>query len=227
MRERARENKDSNTDKRITLFIFGFILLIAVILYKLFTIQIIDSARYQLAAKKQYESKISLKPARGLIFDRKMNALVSNVNSYSFAADPNMVDNKDSAATIFANIFGKDKSHYTEKLNTKNTSFVWLERRIDPNFEPFVKDLNLSGVIKLNEQHRIFNYEGLGSQIIGFTNIDNIGLSGVELELNEILSGKDGYIVMQKAPSIFFHFILSVLIPWHLAGSFFLSRLFS
>ena len=37
---------------------------------------------------------------------------------YSFAADPNMVDNKDSVAAVFASIFKKDKSFYMDKLNT-------------------------------------------------------------------------------------------------------------
>ncbi|MCC7158544.1 MAG: transpeptidase family protein, partial [Ignavibacteria bacterium] len=136
--------------------------------------------------------------SRGIIFDRKMNALVSNLNMYSFAADPNMVDNKDSVAAIFGGIFGKDKSFYLDKLNTRNTSFIWLERRIDPKYENQVKDINISGVIKLNEPNRVFNYDRLSSQLVGFTNIDNIGLSGVELELNDLLSGKDGYVVMQK-----------------------------
>jgi cell division protein FtsI/penicillin-binding protein 2 len=175
-----------------------FILIFIIIFYKLFTIQVIDASKYRLAAKKQYESKISLKPSRGILFDRKMNALVSNVNLYSFAADPNMVDNKDSVAQIFSGIFGKDKSFYLDKLNAKNTSFVWLERRIDTKYDSKVKDLNLSGVIKLNESNRVFTYDGLASKIIGFTNIDNIGLSGVELELNDVISGKDGYVVMQK-----------------------------
>jgi hypothetical protein len=62
-----------------------------------------------------------------------MNALVSNVNMYSFAADPNMIDNKDSVARNICR-FGKDKIHYLDKLNTLNTSFVWLERRIDPKY---------------------------------------------------------------------------------------------
>lgn len=175
-----------------------FALLFLVILYKLFTIQVIDASRYQLAAKKQYESRISLKSSRGIIFDRKMNSLVSNIVMYSFAADPNMVDNKDSVAQIFAGIFRKDKSFYLDKLNQKNTSFVWLERRIDPKYEAQVKDINLSGVIKLNEPNRVFNYEKLCSQLVGYTNIDNNGLSGVELELNDILQGKEGYVVMQK-----------------------------
>lgn len=198
MRERKTTNINANTERRITVFMVVFALILITILYKLITIQVIDAGKYQLAAKKQYESRISLKPSRGIIFDRKMNSLVSNVNMYSFAADPNMVDNKDSVAQVFAGIFGKDKSFYLDKLNTKNTSFIWLERRIDPKFEQSVKDINLSGVIKLNEPNRVFNYDRLASQLVGFTSIDNIGLSGVELELNEMLSGKDGYVVMQK-----------------------------
>lgn len=198
MRERTTTNIKANTERRITVFMVVFALVLLVILYKLFTIQVLDAAKYQLAAKKQYESKISLKPSRGIIFDRKMNALVSNVNMYSFAADPNMVDNKDSVAQMFAGIFGKEKSFYLDKLTAKNTSFVWLERRIDPKHEAAVKDINLSGVIKLNESNRIFNYESLASQLVGYTSIDNIGLSGIELELNENLSGRDGYVVMQK-----------------------------
>lgn len=198
MRERTNTNIKANTERRITIFMAVFALLFLVILYKLFTIQVIDAARYQLAAKKQYESKISLKSSRGIIFDRKMNSLVSNIVMYSFAADPNMVDNKDSVAQVFADIFKKDKSYYLDKLNSKNTSFVWLERRIDPKFEAQVKDISFSGVIKLNEPNRIFNYDKLSSQIVGYTNIDNNGLSGIELELNEMLSGKEGYVVMQK-----------------------------
>lgn len=198
MRERTNTNIKANTERRITIFMAVFALLFLVILYKLFTIQVIDAARYQLAAKKQYESKISLKSSRGIIFDRKMNSLVSNIVMYSFAADPNMVDNKDSVAQVFAEIFKKDKNFYMDKLNSKNTSFVWLERRIDPKYEAQVKDMNFLGVIKLNEPNRIFNYDKLSSQIVGYTNIDNNGLSGIELELNDMLSGKEGYVVMQK-----------------------------
>ncbi len=198
MRERTGSNIKANVDRRITIFMAVFALLFIVILYKLFTIQVVESGKYRLAAKKQYESKILLKPSRGIVFDRKMNALVSNINMYSFAADPNMVDNKDSVAQIFSGIFGKDKSYYLDKLNTRNTSFIWLERRIDPKYEPQVKDLNLTGVIKLNEPNRVFNYDKLSSRIVGLTNIDNTGLSGIELELNDMLSGREGYVVMQK-----------------------------
>lgn len=191
-------NSISGNSRRISFFILLFVLLMLTVLVKLFEIQVVDSAKYKLAAKKQYESRISLRPERGLIFDRKMNALVTNATSYSFAADPNMIDNKDSVASIFSKVFEKEKSFYIEKLNTENTSFVWLERRIDEELSAQLKDLNVSGVIKLNEPHRVYNYSPLASQVIGLTDIDNNGLAGIELECDNMLSGEDGYVVMQK-----------------------------
>ena len=198
MFEQQRNIEQVNPNRRISFFIILFSLFLSVVLVKLFEIQIIDSSKYKLAAKKQYESKISLKPSRGIIFDRKMNALVSNANSFSFAADPNMVDNKDSVAMLFAHVFGKDKDYYLERLTAQNTSFVWLERRVEPDLAEKLKDINISGVIKLNESHRITNYDRLASQMLGLTDIDNNGLSGIELGCDEHLAGEDGYVVMQK-----------------------------
>lgn len=190
-------NRNCN-NRKITVVSIFFILFLSIVLYRLFMIQIIESEKYKLAAKKQYESKILLKPSRGIIFDRKMNTLVSNVNMYSFAADPNMVDDKDSVASVFSRIFSKDKAYYLERLNSRNTSFVWLERKINPKYEELVRDIEFYGVIKLNEPNRISNYNGVASQITGITNIDNIGVSGIELGFNELLSGVPGYVIMQK-----------------------------
>lgn len=198
MIEQKRNKNSSNPNRRISFFMLLFSLLLVSVLVKLFEIQVIDSAKYKLAARKQYESKISLKPSRGIIFDRKMNALVSNADSYSFAADPNMVDNKDSVAKLFAGVFGKDKDYYLERLMAQNTSFVWLERRTEHQFSEKLKDIDISGVIKLNESHRVTNYDPLASQIIGVTDIDNNGISGTELGCDELLAGVVGFVVMQK-----------------------------
>jgi cell division protein FtsI/penicillin-binding protein 2 len=191
-------NLPVSSSRRIGFFFLLFALLMFVVLVKLFEIQVVESAKYKLAAKKQYESRISLRPERGLIFDRKLNALVTNASSYSFAADPNMIDNKDSVASIFAVVFEKEKSYYLEKLNTENTSFIWLERRAEEKYSSRLKDMNVSGVIKLNEPHRIYNYSPLASQVVGLTDIDNNGLAGIELECDKLLAGEEGYVVMQK-----------------------------
>lgn len=168
------------------------------ILVKLVNVQILESEKYKIAARKQYENKIVLTPNRGIIYDRNMNVLVSNSFEYSFAADPFMVDKPETVAEIFAAVFGKSKEEYLTKLNQTNTSFVYLERRIDVSKVKGLDTLNLSGVIVLKEPKRVYNYGSLASQVLGFTNIENKGQSGIELSMESELAGKDGFVIMQR-----------------------------
>lgn len=169
-----------------------------VILIKLINVQIIDSEKYKIAARKQYENKVVLAPFRGLIYDRNMNVLVSNSFEYSFAADPNMVDKPDEVAEFFSMTFGKSKDEYLTKLTSQNSSFVYLERKIDASKTNGLDTLKFNGVIVLKEPKRIYNYGSIASQILGFTNSENKGQTGIELSLEKELSGKDGYVIMQR-----------------------------
>jgi cell division protein FtsI/penicillin-binding protein 2 len=184
--------------RRINFFFVALFGIFIVILLKLINIQIIDSEKYKIAARKQYENKIILTPYRGLIYDRNMNVLVSNSYQYSFAADPNMVDKPEIAAEIFSKAFGKPKEEYLAKLTSQNTSFIYLERRIDAEKVNGLDTLNMNGVIVLKEPKRVYNYGSLASQVLGFTNIDNKGQTGIELSMDNELAGKEGFIIMQR-----------------------------
>ncbi len=168
------------------------------ILIKLINIQIIDSEKYKIAARKQYENKITLTPYRGMIYDRNMNVLVSNTHDYSFAADPNMTDDPEKIAELFASVFGKSKQEYLNKLSNENTSFVYLERGVDIQDAKGLDTMDINGIIVLKEPKRIYNYGSLASQVLGFTNIDNKGQSGIELSMDKELSGKEGFVIMQR-----------------------------
>lgn len=169
-----------------------------VILVKLINIQIIESEKYKIAARKQYENKIVLSPYRGLIYDRNMNVLVSNSFEYSFAADPNMVDKPEQAAEMFSKVFGKSKEEYLSKLTSQNTSFVYLERKVDVSKTYGLDTLKFNGIIVLKEPKRVYNYGNLASQIVGFTNAENRGQTGIELSMQDELAGKDGFVIMQR-----------------------------
>ena len=180
---------------------FLFIILFGVfivILVKLINVQIIDSEKYKIAARKQYENKIVLSPNRGLIYDRNMNVLVSNSFEFSFAADPNMVDKPEEIAEFFSRTFGKSKEEYLSKLTSQNSSFVYLERKVDAAKTNGLDTLKFNGVIVLKEPKRIYNYGSLASQILGFTNSENKGQTGIELSLENELAGKDGFVIMQR-----------------------------
>ncbi len=191
-------DKQLKQRRRINFFFVALFGIFIVILLKLINIQIIDSEKYKIAARKQYENKIILTPYRGLIYDRNMNVLVSNSYQYSFAADPNMVDKPELAAEIFSKAFGKPKEEYLAKLTSQNTSFIYLERKIDADKVNGLDTLNMNGVIVLKEPKRVYNYGNLASQVLGFTNIDNKGQTGIELSMDNELAGKEGFIIMQR-----------------------------
>ncbi|MEO8664867.1 MAG: penicillin-binding transpeptidase domain-containing protein [Ignavibacteria bacterium] len=184
--------------RKINFFFLALFCIFIVVLVKLVNIQIIESEKYKIAARKQYENKIILSPYRGSIYDRNMNVLVSNSFEYSFAADPNMVEKPEHVAEIFSGVFGKSKEEYLAKLSTANTSFIYLERRVDASKVNGLDTLGMDGVIVLKEPKRIYNYGSLASQVIGFTNIDNKGQTGIELSMNKELEGKEGFIIMQR-----------------------------
>jgi cell division protein FtsI/penicillin-binding protein 2 len=184
--------------RKINLLLLIFLAFFMIIFFKLLKIQIFESEKYKIAARKQYENKIILTPSRGLIFDRNMNLLVSNTFEYSFAADPNMVDKPEEIAEIFSRNFKKDKLEYLDKLTSNNTSFIYLERKVPTESVNGLDTLLMNGLIVLKEPKRIYNYGALSSQILGFTNIENKGQTGIELGMDKELSGKEGFIIMQR-----------------------------
>ncbi len=184
--------------RKINFFLLILSGIFITILVKLINIQIIDTEKYKVAARKQYENKIVLTPFRGLVYDRNMNVLISNSVQYSFAADPNMIEKPDEVAEIFAKKFGKSKEEYLSKLNSSSKSFIYLEKKIDACGINGFDSMNVSGVIIIKEPKRVYNYGSLASQVLGFTNIDNIGQTGIELSMESELAGKEGFVIMQR-----------------------------
>jgi len=193
-----KKEKIINFNRRVNIFMLCFAVFFFVIVFRLVTIQIIDSEKYKLAAKKQYLMKETITPARGLIFDRNMNLLVSNTLKYTVAADPNMIKNPDSVSLVLANIFGKDRNEYFQKLTNKNTSYVVLEKKVDPDNIKGLDSADIEGLIVKKEYARVYKFGQLASQMLGITGFDFIGISGVELASNKELSGKEGYMLMLK-----------------------------
>jgi cell division protein FtsI/penicillin-binding protein 2 len=177
---------------------FVFLLIFTIILVKLINVQIINSAKYKIAARKQYEEKIKISPSRGFIYDRNMNVLVSNSLQYSFAVDPTMVTKPDSIANMFARIFKKDRNEYLTKLTNKSTSFVYLERKADVANIEGLDSADFEGLIVLKEPKRVYNYGRLAAQVLGYTNVEGTGLGGVEQSMESELAGKDGFVIMQR-----------------------------
>lgn len=169
------------------------------VVMRLTQIQVVDSGRYKEIAKRQYEAKVRLPASRGWIFDRNGTMLASNTTFVSFGADPKLVGGAfDTVAARFARAFDKPRGEYREKLRTSNTRFVWLERHANPALAGRVNARDLHGVVELPEAKRLYHFNHVAGQLIGFTDVDNHGISGIELQFDRYLRGKDGHVVMQR-----------------------------
>ncbi|MCL5266839.1 MAG: penicillin-binding transpeptidase domain-containing protein [Bacteroidetes bacterium] len=214
MQETARNNsKDARRrvsyQSRVNFLRVVFSLLFIAIVVKLAIVQGVRGAYYHRVAQEQYESRVTLRADRGLIYDRNGNLIVSNTYGYSYAADPELLHSQEKAriAKKFSSVFGLPVSFFMDKLKT-DSKFVWLARDISQDQASALQDFNVYGLIRLKDQQRLYPYGSAAGQVLGFINVDGKGASGVELEFDSLLAGKNGYEIMQvdgigrKTPSI-------------------------
>ncbi|MCP4726558.1 MAG: transpeptidase family protein [bacterium] len=178
-------------NKRIKTIFLIFIVAWAGLAYRLFYIQIYKSSQFKEIARNQHYRHADIDYYRGDILDRKGNILATDLTYYSFAADPKLITDKWKAAVIFSKHFDKSRDHYLTLLR-KNKSFVWLERKVPAGKADTISEYGLKGIRRLTDYKRFYPNSYITGQITGFTDIDNLGIEGLELRYNDLLAGQTG-----------------------------------
>lgn len=187
-----------NFRKRVNFILFFILAMMTVIIARLAVIQIIDSEKYSIIAKKQSQTRDIISPSRGIIFDRNMNPMVSNIFKVSVIADPYKIKNPEIVAELLSGVFGKSKTEYLDNLSNKNLNSFYIERKAQVNDLQGLDSLRIEGLEVFKEPARYYNYGQTASQLIGYNNLDNKGVSGIELSFDKDLTGKDGYMISRK-----------------------------
>jgi len=170
-----------------------------VVALRLIQVQVVDAATYRAQARRQYEKPEEIPALRGAILDRSGHPLVTNARFISFGADPAMVgDRVREVADRFASVFNRPRSVYLDKFASAPRHFVWLERGVNPATESRIAPGALPGVITIPAPRRLYPYGHVAAQILGFTGVDGNGLGGVELELDSLLRGRNGHLILQR-----------------------------
>ncbi len=162
----------------------------------LFYRQIIQHDLFEQAAAKQYLKKIPLRAARGGIYDRLNNKLVNNTLQYDLAADPLIVKDKKKLAKACSKALHKPEAYFKKKL-ARNSRFTYLARGVSDEDIRDILALKEPGLIKNKSFRREYPYRTYAAQLLGFTDPDDRGLSGLELQFDKELRGKDGQAVIQ------------------------------
>lgn len=153
----------------------------------------INDSFYDKQLKIRIMRTLKLAAFRGNIFDRNDSPLAVSTPVASIWVDPTEVDAPDDATiNKLATILNLDFTVVKTKLFQTKTSFVYLARSVSPEQEQAIKDLSVAGVYSIQEFKRYYPNGEVTSHIVGFNNIDDNGIEGIEYADNKRLKGKDG-----------------------------------
>lgn len=181
--------------------VFCFICLIGRLAY----LMIKKGPDYEKAAVDQWTSEVKISAKRGRILDRNGNELAVSANVYRVDLDLNtlrntMEDEKLSVETVSSELGQALEMNAEDVAKIINKKFpnglpygsATLKRRIEKPMADKVKDLKLNGVIVSPDTKRYYPNNNFLAHVLGHTNSDGKGLTGVELQYDKILSGKPG-----------------------------------
>jgi len=179
------------------IILFFFIVMLVFLAYRLFCIQFLRYNDLHKKAENIHDIQIQLEPKRGVICDRNGNLLAVSVQVPSLYADPLQIMNPKTAADRLAPLLELKKDFIYKRLSKKK-HFVWLKRKITPELKKRIQSLEIKGLFFLSEIKRFYPKGKLAAHIIGFANIDNKGMDGIELMCNRWLAGKPGVRITEK-----------------------------
>jgi len=146
--------------------------------------------------------RVVTQPAfRGMIVDRVGYPLAISASVYSVWVNPQEFSNKDPNLLRFSKLLIVSKENLLRiimRAKTKQREFVYIKRDLSPELAKKIKLLKISGVYLEAGSKRFYPEGEVASHVIGFTNIDDQGQEGLELQYNQWLAGKPGKKIVIK-----------------------------
>jgi cell division protein FtsI (penicillin-binding protein 3) len=158
-------------------------------------LQLYRYSAYKIIAQRQHQHTVEISPTRGVIYDRNMHALAMSIKVDSAFAIPSELKDRELAAKLLSGALGVPRDVLESQLDSSQ-NFVWLKRKLTPEKAEAVKALNLAGVYFQPENKRFYPKGILASHVIGFVDVDEKGLGGIEYALDRHVRGKSEKIVM-------------------------------
>ena len=183
-------------DERIKVLFLIILLLFIFIIIRVFYIQVIDYKKLNKYAKDLWSRDLPIEADRGLILDRNGVVLADNLTTTSLILIPNQIKNKEETTSLLANILNVKYEEIKEHVY-KKTSIERVHpegRRLSYDIAEKISSLELEGVYLVKEAKRYYPYGNLLSHTLGYVGIDNQGLSGLELQYDDYLTGTSGAI---------------------------------
>jgi cell division protein FtsI (penicillin-binding protein 3) len=164
---------------------------------RLVYLQVIARGDLTRRAERQHEQQVRLEAKRGTIYDRRGRELAVSVDVESVYGVPTEVEDPRQTAARLARVLSAKPELLQRKL-ASDRQFVWLARKTDPEKAAQARKVAPDAIGLRLEARRFYPKKTLAGAVLGFTNVDNKGIEGIELLYDDVLRGTDGWLTAEK-----------------------------
>lgn len=184
--------------KRLLAIVLLIIFFLMLLVGRLFYLQVICGNSLQAKALSQWFRDIPTEALRGTITDRNGVVLASDVTSYDVYVRPADVKNSNSVSLVLSSVLNLDYDEVYEQVTKKGISEIKIADKISHELMQEILKNYQDGIFFTQTSTRNYAYNDLLMQVIGFTNIDGDGQTGLEAYYNKFLSGVDGVSLVES-----------------------------
>ena len=194
-------------NNRITILGIVVLFLLSLDVARIFYLQVLKGDEYAAKAESQQLSDTEIPAMRGTIYDSDGNILAQSATVWTVYLDPLNIKDKQRPVLIaeLTKLFDLDEEEakaLEEKTRQKNHYVIvreQVENNIKKQLADFIDKQAMANCIGMEQStKRYYPYGSLASSVIGFTGADDQGLSGLEQNYNDLLTGTPGRLITAK-----------------------------
>jgi cell division protein FtsI (penicillin-binding protein 3) len=163
----------------------------AAVLARLTYVQLFSYSEYLAKAQRQQQRIFEISPKRGTIYDRKGRELAVSLPMDSVFGDPAEITDVEIVGRLLARVLNVPAEDLETKIREAHTP-VRLARKLSPDVVQRISDMNLNGVFFQKENRRVYPQRELAASVLGYVDVDEKGIGGIEQSLDKQIRGRPG-----------------------------------
>ena len=155
-------------------------------------LQLAMHGEYADRAERNQEQRVLIPPVRGDLLDRHGRKLAGDLLTYTLAAAPREMSDPRGTAHDLAPLLRLDPRRLDREFETR-PRYLTVARHLAPDVAQKIGDWNRRGLYLATETRRQYLLGPAAAEILGRTDMDDHGVEGLELAMDEDLRGRPGW----------------------------------
>ncbi len=192
--------------QRIWKLIIVLVALFGVVTARIVSLTVIQGEALTARGIRQWTREGKVAARRGSIVDAGGSTLALSTTAYIVNADPRQVEDAQAFAEVLAPILSVDREQLIKKVGNKAYASVQIKRQVSRDTVDRLRALmaqddglakRLRGLSFSEDARRVYINGPFLSQVLGLTNVDSVGQSGLEQLYNTVLEGSEGLLLTE------------------------------